>query len=214
MGIYLNPNNVLLQQDRNARIFVDKSMIIDELNKSINTNDKYVCVSRPRRFGKSMAGNMISAYYSKGCDSRELFKDLKIAQTANFEQYLNKLNVVKFDLNAMFRMVDEPTNLIKFTTELILDEFKEAFPSVKFKDNDSLALAMMKVYAKTNETFVVIIDEYDVLVREQVPEALFQSYLSFLNGLFKNADLSPAISLAYLTGSRQRPVEWTSLLFA
>ena len=200
MGIYLNPNNVLLQQDRNARIFVDKSMIIDELNKSINTNDKYVCVSRPRRFGKSMAGNMISAYYSKGCDSRELFKDLKIAQTANFEQYLNKLNVVKFDLNAMFRMVDEPTNLIKFTTELILDEFKEAFPSVKFKDNDSLALAMMKVYAKTNETFVVIIDEYDVLVREQVPEALFQSYLSFLNGLFKNADLSPAISLAYLTG--------------
>ena len=200
MGIYLNPNNVLLRQDRKAKIFIDKSMIIAELNQIVDTNGKYVCVSRPRRFGKSMAGNMISAYYSKGCDSRELFKDLKLAQDPSFETYLNKLNVIKFDLNAMFRLAGEGEDLIAFITELILDEFKDTFQMVKFKDDDSLALAMMRVYAKTGETFVVIIDEYDVLVREKVSPKLFESYLSFLNGLFKNADLSPAISLAYLTG--------------
>ena len=200
MGIYLNPNNVLLQRDLNSPIYIDKSMLIAELNSLINTNGNFLCVSRPRRFGKSMAGNMISAYYSKGCDSRELFKDLKIAQHPSFEKYLNKLNVVKFDLNAMLRLTDSEDNLIGFLTELILDEFKTAFPTVQFKDKDSLALAIMRVYAATGETFVIIIDEYDVLVREQVPEKVFKSYLDFLNGMFKNADLSPAISLAYLTG--------------
>ncbi|MCQ2315009.1 MAG: AAA family ATPase, partial [Bacteroidales bacterium] len=200
MGIYLNPNNALLQRDLNSPIYIDKSMLIAELNALINTNGNFLCVSRPRRFGKSMAGNMISAYYSKGCDSRELFKDLKIARHPSFEKYLNKLNVVKFDLNAMLRLTDSEDNLIGFLTELILDEFKTAFPTVQFKDKDSLALAIMRVYAATGETFVIIIDEYDVLVREQVPEKVFKSYLDFLNGMFKNADLSPAISLAYLTG--------------
>ena len=200
MGIYLNPNNALLKQAKKSEIFVDKSMMIAELNKLVDSENKFLCISRPRRFGKSMAGNMISAYYSKGCDSRELFKDLKIVRDKSFEEYLNKLNVIKFDLNAMFRMYDKDESLIKFITELILDEFKETFSAVKFKDNDSLALAMMRVYAKTGHTFVIIIDEYDVLVREQVESKLFNAYLEFLNGLFKNADLSPAISLAYLTG--------------
>ena len=200
MGIYLNPGNALLQRARKSEIFIDKSMMIAELNKLVDTENNFLCVSRPRRFGKSMMGNMISAYYSKGCDSRELFKDLKIAQDKSYETYLNKLNVVKFDLNAMFRLAGDEENLVGFITELVLDEFRQTFQTVKFKDNDSLALAIMKVYAATGETFAIIIDEYDVLVREQVSPKLFQSYLSFLNGLFKNADLSPAISLAYLTG--------------
>lgn len=104
MGIYLNPSNVLLQQARNSEIFIDKSMIIAELNKMFFSENKYLCISRPRRFGKSMAGNMIAAYYSKGCDSRELLKDLKIAKDASFEKYLNKLNVIKLDLNAEYMM--------------------------------------------------------------------------------------------------------------
>lgn len=200
MGIYLNPNNVLLRQDRKTKIFIDKSMIIAELNELIDSSEKFVCVSRPRRFGKSMAGNMISAYYSKGCDSRELFEDLKISATKDFETYLNKLNVIKFDLNAVYRNVKDKSNLVDFITEMIKDELKETFPSVKLHDEDTLPTAIMRVYAKTGETFVIIIDEYDVLVREQVESELFNEYLEFLNGLFKNADLSPAISLSYLTG--------------
>ena len=200
MGIYLNPGNEMLRQDRKARIFIDKSMMIAELNELVNSREKFVCVSRPRRFGKSMMGNMLAAYYSKGCDSRELFKDLKIAQDKSFEEYLNKLNVIKMDMNAAYRNVKDKNELIGFITEVIKDDLSEAFPEVRLSEKDTLPFALQKVYAKTRQTFVIIIDEYDVLVREQVNARLFDEYLDFLNGLFKNADLSPAISLAYLTG--------------
>lgn len=102
MGIYLNPSNILLKKDRNNPIYVDKSLLIAELNDLIGTSSNFLCLSRPRRFGKSMAGNMIAAYYSKGCDSRALFSDLKIAQHPSFQQYLNKINVIKFDIFALF----------------------------------------------------------------------------------------------------------------
>lgn len=201
MGIYLNPNNTLFREDLNSRIYVDKSMIIAELNAVFQTYDKYLCVSRPRRFGKSMAGNMISAYYSKGCDSRELFKNLKIAQDASFEKNLNKYNVIKFDLNGFYNSLPKGSDIISYITHEIVAELKTAFPDTIFSDTDkSLADAMKKIHYTTKETFVIIIDEYDVLVREQVPSSIFESYLNFLSSLFKNADLKPAISLAYLTG--------------
>lgn len=200
MGIYLNPNNTLFREDLNSRIYVDKSMIIAELNALFQTYDKYLCVSRPRRFGKSMAGNMISAYYSKGCDSRELFKNLKIAQDASFEKNLNKYNVIKFDLNGFLQNCRDRLNLISIIEETIRNEIAAAYPDIEFTEKDSLGNSMLKVFASTGETFVIIIDEYDVLVREQVPSSVFESYLNFLSSLFKNADLKPAISLAYLTG--------------
>ena len=158
MGIYLNPNNELLKRDLNSPIYIDKSLLIAEMNKLIGTNGNFVCISRPRRFGKSMAGNMISAYYSKGCDSRELFKDLKIAQDKSFEEYLNKLNVIKMDMNAMFQLADNKNDLIRFATKLVIKEMRKAFVEAEIEEDDSMAMAMMKVYAATGETFVVIID--------------------------------------------------------
>ena len=199
MGIYLNPSNETLRQDRNSEIFIDKSMIISELNQLLFSREKFICVSRPRRFGKSMAGNMIAAYYSKGCDSRELLKDLKIAKDASFEKYLNKLNVIKLDLNAEYMMAKNKSRFIDIMSESVKAELSEQF-GIPFSPDDSLASSLLKVYAKTDETFVIIIDEYDVLVREQVASDLFQDYLGFLNSLFKNSTLSPAIALAYLTG--------------
>ena len=137
MGIYLNPGNVLLQQDRKASIFVDKSMIISELNKLVNTREKFLCVSRPRRFGKSMAGNMIAAYYSKGCDSRELFKDLKIAKDKSYEEYLNRLNVIKIDLNAEF--MSNHDEFLQVMQKRIMKDFFKAFPDIDFSDCRSFA---------------------------------------------------------------------------
>lgn len=200
MGIYLNPGNTLLRRDLNSRIYIDKSMIIAELNAVLETYDNFLCVSRPRRFGKSMAGNMISAYYSKGCDSRGLFKNLKIASDPSFETNLNKFNVIKFDLNGFLQGCRDVHNLIIEIEDSIKDEMAAAYPNINFTDKDSLASSMKKINAATKETFVIIIDEYDVLVREQVPGSVFDSYLHFLSSLFKNGDLKPAISLAYLTG--------------
>ncbi|MCQ2313810.1 MAG: ATP-binding protein [Bacteroidales bacterium] len=198
MGIYLNPNNVLLQRDLNSPIYIDKSMLIAELNALINTNGNFLCVSRPRRFGKSMAGNMISAYYSKGCDSRELFKDLKIAQHPSFEKYLNKLNVIKIDLNGEYMSSHE--DFLQIMQEKIMRDFVREYPDIDFSYCRNFGDCMLEIYAAMGETFVIIIDEYDVLVRENVPQTLFKEYLEFLNSLFKNSTLSPAISLAYLTG--------------
>ena len=147
-----------------------------------------------------MAGNMLSAYYSKDCDSREIFEGLKIAKTEGFEKKLNKYNVIKLDMNSEYQNTFDKKNMLKKLTREIRDEMVQAFPEVSFRDDDSLARCILRTYSATGETFIIIMDEYDVLVREQADEELFKEYLSFLNGLFKSDTLRPAISLAYLTG--------------
>ncbi|HAG70520.1 MAG TPA: AAA family ATPase [Lachnospiraceae bacterium] len=200
MGIYLNPGNENFKEMINADIYVDKTMMISVINKYIDKGNKYLCISRPRRFGKTIAGNMLSAYYSKGCDSRELFKGLKICDAPDFEKKLGKYNVIKLDLNSEYQNTENTANLIKIISEKIKSEMKNEFPYVTINDSDSLAESILNVFSETGETFIIIIDEYDVLVREQADEELFAKYLSFLNGLFKSDTLRPAISLAYLTG--------------
>ena len=207
MGIYLNPNNANFSEEVNAGKYIDKTMLIDVLNEKIGVSDeKFVCISRPRRFGKSMAEDMLVAYYSKGADSRELFSQYKISETENFEKNLNKFNVISFDLNGMnseWKQIEDnekkPKNVIFYINKLICDEFKKQF-DIQFDETESISSCIKKVYEKTNQTFIIIIDEYDCLIREEVPAADFQNYLNFLISLFKNKELKPAISLAYITG--------------
>ena len=204
MGLYLNPNAEAFKDDRNTRIYIDKSLVVAELNKLLSSKEDFVCISRPRRFGKSMVGNLISAYYSKGCDTHEIFSQMKIGQVSDYDKYLNKFNVIKLDLNGWYQNAkkkDEHQNLIRQIDECVAEEFHEQFTNVKFSEKEkSIDSCILKVYKETGEKFVIIIDEYDVLVRERVPEELFQDYLSFLNGLFKDTTLRPAIALAYITG--------------
>ena len=191
MGIYLNPRNENFTGTLKAPLYVDKTMMIEVINHFIDIENKYVCVSRPRRFGKTIAGNMLSAYYSRGCDSRELFKGLKISETEGFESKLNKYNVIKIDVNSEYQNTMRKEMMIRRLTEKIREEMQQAFPDIVFKDDDSLAEAMLKVYDATGETFIIIMDEYDVMVREQVDKALFDEFLSMLNGLFKSDTLRP-----------------------
>ena len=205
MGTYLNPNNQSFRKFAQTGKYIDKTMLIDLTNRRLDDPfSDFVCVSRPRRFGKSIAEDMLAAYYSKGADSRELFSQFKIAGTNLFEKNLNKFNVIKIDLNSVFAQWKSkeirPANAIFYLNALLLSDFRKEFPDVGFKDFDALAQCIQKVYEEKGETFIIIIDEYDVMVREQVSEEEFGIYLAFLNSLFKNAELRPAISLAYLTG--------------
>ena len=200
MGIYLNPGNENFRRTTSADIYVDKTEMIAATNRFIDKGNNYVCVSRPRRFGKTIAGNMLSAYYSKGCDSKELFSRYKIAKNSCFEKKLNKYNVIKIDMNSEFQNTLDKDNLINRINREIIREIREQFPNVRLEDDDTLAQSILRVFSVTGETFIVLMDEYDVLVREQVSQKLFDQYLSFLNGLFKSDTLRPAISLAYLTG--------------
>ncbi|MBQ9063323.1 MAG: AAA family ATPase [Eubacterium sp.] len=200
MGIYLDPGNITFKGIVDGNIYVDKTMLIRETNRLIDADEKYICMSRPRRFGKTITSNMLCAYYSKGCDSRELFAPFKISRDPCFEKKLNQYHVIKIDMNSEYQSAGDKESVIRLLTEEIKDEMKSAFPEVAFRDTDSLARCILRVYAATQETFVILLDEYDVMVREQVSDQLFQEYLSFLNGLFKSDTLRPAISLAYLTG--------------
>ena len=199
-GLYLNTGNELLAGAMRSQIYVDKSMIIAELNELIDTENKFICVSRPRRFGKSMAGAMIAAYYSKGCDSRALFDRLKISHDPSYGSLLNKMNVIKLDLNDFLQNTDDKTKIIENLTGSVKEELSETFSNVDISTETSLASMLKKIHQKTGETFILIIDEYDVLVREKVPQQILDLYLQFLSSLFKNQTLKPAISLAYLTG--------------
>ena len=200
MAIYLNPGNEGFKRTLAADIYVDKTMLISELNKFINKGNNYICVSRPRRFGKTIATNMMCAYYSKGCDSREIFKDLKISKAENYEEYLNKLNFIKIDVASEYQNAIDKNKLLNKLTFVVKSEFEEQFPNVKFDYAESIADCILRVYSTTNERFVIILDEYDCLVRDEFGTDLFTDYLKFLNGLFKSDTLRPAIALAYITG--------------
>ena len=200
MGIYLNPNNENFTRTTKREIYVDKTMMISVLNRFMETDNTYICVSRPRRFGKTIAGNMLSAYYSKGADSRTLFAPYKISRDPGFEGNLNKLNVIKIDMNSEYQNAKNKDTLLDRLQDKLLTEFTKQFPDIAFDRDDSTGDCILKAYAEKGEKFVIIIDEYDVLVREEVSRQLFTQYLGFLNGLFKSDTLRPAISLAYITG--------------
>ena len=200
MGIYFNPNNLNFKQTLAAEIYIDKTMLLAVTNRYIRQGNACVCFSRPRRFGKTIASEMLAAYYSKGCDSRELFDPYRISCDPSFEEGLNRFNVIQIDVNAEYQFASHSLDMLERLTEKIKREIEDWYGDIKFEKRDSLPEVILKVYHAKGDTFIIIMDEYDVLVREQVEGELFNKYLSFLNGLFKSAPMKQAISLAYLTG--------------
>lgn len=203
MGIYLNPGNDNFKEALSSPIYVDKTKMLHSLNYFMRTGNKYICVSRPRRFGKTMTQNMIAAYYSKGCDSSELFAGCDIAAVPGYEENMNSLNVIQIDLNGEYAQAVAMGNISDVLDNLlcnIQEEMREWFTDVPFREKDNLISMLLRVYAMKKEKFVFLIDEYDVLVRESVPDTLLEQYRSLLNALFKNNTLRPAIALAYITG--------------
>ena len=199
MGTYVNPGTRNMEIDIDDEFYVDKSMIISLLNDKVESDDRFLCVSRPRRFGKTMAANMIAAYYSKGCDSHEVFSGLKISKDPTFEENINKYTVIKLDMNDVITRKGTLTVPL-FINSLVIPELKAEYPSVTMKDGVSLSKAIMDIYSSTGDQFVFIIDEYDVIIRDQEYSSEISGYLSFLVSLFKNSTVSPAIALSYLTG--------------
>lgn len=122
MGIYLNPNNENFERITKREIYVDKTMMISVINRFMETDNTYLCISRPRRFGKTIAGNMLSAYFSKGCDSRSLFAPYKISSDPSFESNLNKLNVIQIDVNSEYRNERDRENFLNNLQDKIVAE--------------------------------------------------------------------------------------------
>ncbi len=176
-------------------------MIISELNKLIDTPDRFVCMSRPRRFGKSYVGDLICAYYSRNCDTRHQFDGLKLSQDPSFEKYLNKIDVISIDVGGLYdRCYKEKENFITYISKLVTKELKEVFPDVELSDDSSISSSIKDIYSQTGHKFIIFIDEYDALVRQKVPQEQFDRYHHFLIGLFKNSTTQATIALGYVTG--------------
>ena len=168
MGIYFNPNNINFKMTISSKIYVDKTPMLSVLNGYISESNSFICVSRPRRFGKTIASEMIAAYYSKGCDSRDLFAPYRIAEDPSFYENLNKFNVIQIDVNAEYQFASHGLDMIDRLTFKIKKEIEECYKNIDFEDTVSLAEVILKVYGVTGNTFIIILDEYDVLVRERV----------------------------------------------
>lgn len=197
MGVYLNPGNDGFEEAIRSEIYVDKTGLIAYTNKYLNTKDKYICVSRPRRFGKSMALEMLAAYYSCDCDSRELFAGRKIESDPTFETYLNQYNVIFLNMQ-QFLIGAKNQEVTEYLEQEVLEELLEEY-GVYIKNTDiGLADALRKIYAKTGKKFIFLFDEWDCVMRErQESEDLQKQYLDFLRNLLKDQRY---VALAYMTG--------------
>ena len=167
MGIYLNPGDTSFQGSLRSKIYVDKSGLIAKTNDVICTEQKYVCVSRPRRFGKSMAANMLAAYYSKGCNSEEMFSGLDISRESDFKTHLNKYDVIHLDIQWFLANCDEVDNVVAFITKSVQDELREIYPGVLPEEEISLSECLSRIKNDVGQKFIVIIDEWDVLIRDE-----------------------------------------------
>ena len=198
MGIYLNPTNQNFYEAVNKEIYVDKSLLIHKIEYLRNKVNKYICVSRPRRFGKSTDANMLVAYYSMGCDSRNIFDSLKISQTDIYLEHLNKHHVIHINMQDFLSKTHDIEKMILLLAKLILRELKKVFPKVDYIDTSDLIQIMEDVYVETNTRFIFVIDEWDCIFREYAQDKESQKiYLDFLRNLLKD---KPYIELAYMTG--------------
>ena len=200
MGTYLNPGNSGFTGIRND-IYVDKSGLISLINETIETPRRLTCVSRPRRFGKSFAAQMLCAYYDKSCDSAALFDDLEIAGNTelngSYRKYLNQYDVIYLDMTYVKPFCDGFRNVAAYISRKISEELAAAYPSLEV-DNE-LPTTMIRAVELTGNKFIMIIDEWDAPIREE--PKLQREYLEFLRTLFKSSSTTNRIFAAvYMTG--------------
>ena len=198
MGSYLNPGNLSFRGSLRSKIYVDKSELIARTNEALCTEQKYICVSRPRRFGKSMAANMLAAYYDRSENTEELFQDLAISKDKSYQENLDQYDVIKINMQEFLSMSKTMEEMLEMLKDYLVSDFKETYGEVQFRDEKNLIQVMKDVFAYTRCPFVILIDEWDCLFREYKQDKEAQKkYLDFLRAWLKDKDY---VALAYMTG--------------
>jgi len=201
MGLYLNPGNDAFAISVNDDIYIDKTGMIEVVNSRLGKRKRFLCVSRPRRFGKSMDAEMLSAYYDRNCESRELFETLEIAKKDSYLEHLNQYDVFFLNMQQFLSGAGSPDQLVTYVQQTLLEEVREQYKELVPEKETRLSNALATVYSKEshpNKGFVFIIDEWDCIFREARGSELAQrNYLDFLKDLFKDRTY---VKLAYMTG--------------
>ena len=199
MGTFINTGNVGFQRARNSE-YVDKSGLIAIVNKTLFTERCFSCVSRSRRFGKSMAAKMLCAYYDQSCDSHNLFADLQIASDPSFKEHLNKYPVIFLDLSDFVtRYKDE--SIVRQMDARLREDIHNTYPDVPLQDGDDLMDYLIRIHAAKQQPFIFIIDEWDAICREfAAGTQAMDAYLSWLRRMFKGGQSMSVFAGVYMTG--------------
>ena len=198
MGSYINIGNAGFQRARNSE-YVDKSELIAVVNKTLFTEQAFTCVSRCRRFGKSMAAKMLCAYYDLSCDSRHLFADLKIAQDPSFEQHLNKYPVIYLDITNF--VSEKETGIADKIDAALLADISRTYSDIPVEPKERLASYLLRVSEAKQQQFIFIIDEWDAICREyDLGTKEMDLYVDWLRRMFKSGDAVRTFAAVYMTG--------------
>jgi hypothetical protein len=214
MGIYLNPPADGFEDILKDGLYVDKTGLITYTNQVMGTSRKLTCFSRPRRFGKSYAAQMLVAFYSRGAEAGRLFEKLRVAnppetdtaeekdrKLADYAQYLNRCDVLFWDMTWFVSNAVHKEDVLRNLQSVIVKEVRTEFPGCIDEDEVSIPEALLHISAQTGRKFYIIIDEWDALFRE-APEdvALQKAYINLLRALFKGGQVSRFLCGAYVTG--------------
>lgn len=200
MGTYINKGNEGFRIATNGD-YVDKTGLIAEINKTLNTERCNTCVTRCRRFGKTMAVNMLRAYYDKSCDSRQLFEGLEASRCTTFEQHLNKYPVLNLDITDFITRYGHDTDMVSHIQHDVMTDVHEAYPNVPTKASDDLMELLIRIHQHTNEKIIMLIDEWDAICREFGDDSkVMDSYVYFLRRLFKGSNSPDVFAGVYMTG--------------
>ena len=193
----INEDNVLFKSLFRSN-YVDKTGIISFLNKLIDTENRFVCVTRARRFGKSATARTLNAYYSKGCDSKELFSNLEIAKDPDFETHLNKHDVIFLDMQSYEPATGSDETYLQCFNRKLTHELVEQYPELA---SEQEPVYLNEILPRTGRKFIFIIDEWDFPIeRYKDDPAFIEKYLDVLRRLFKETTCTNSISLVYMTG--------------
>ena len=200
MGIYINRGNADFQRILNSE-YVDKTGLIAVVNKTLFTEQGMSCVTRCRRFGKSMAAKMLCAYYDDSCDSHSLFAGLEIEKDASFEKHLNKYPVLYIDMTDFITRFKGDEGIVSHIDCDVRAEVEAAFPDIPGEEDDDLMALLLRVVLKTGKPFVFIIDEWDAICREfPAGSKGMDRYVNWLRRMFKSVSANTAFAGVYMTG--------------
>ena len=198
MGTYLNPGKAAYQMAVNSEIFVDKTEMIQYINSVVNTQQRFVSVSRPRRFGKTIAADMICAYYDRYADSRDLFEKRKLADVPGWDKYLGKFDVIHLVMTRFVKTRITVSEALTNMQKLVIRDYRRAYPDADIMSENDLIQTIDDVYSTIDRQVVIVIDEWDAVFRERPNDKDGQTeYLDYLRDLLKD---NRHVALAYMTG--------------
>ena len=201
MGSYLNSTTpyTLYKSESLSPYFVDKTLMLRELFPYVNAGNRHICITRPRRFGKTIAANMISAFFQKGQDSGDIFDGLKISQVEGYRKYKNQYNVIRIDFSKMPKNCETYKQYIERIEELLIEDIKAAYPTARINEDDAIGDILESIFAQYDgEKFIFVLDEWDFIFhRDFINENDKEKYVAFLSNLLKDR---PYVVLSYMTG--------------